>query len=54
VRELANFVAGALVLGQVIAEQPRSWLIVAGVAAWIALVGLALLLEGERRWKVRF
>jgi hypothetical protein len=53
VRELANFVAAALVLGQIVAERPRSWLIVTGIAAWITLVGLGLLLEGERRWKAR-
>jgi hypothetical protein len=53
VRELANFVAGALVLGQIVAERPRSWLIGAGIATWITLVGLALVLEGERRWKAR-
>jgi len=53
IRELANFVAAALVIGQVIAERPRSWLIIAGVVAWAAFVGCALLLEGDGQWKAR-
>lgn len=52
-RELANFVAAALVLGQIVAERPRWWLIMAGIPTWLVLVGLALLLQGERRWKAR-
>ena len=53
VRELANFAAAALILGQVVTEQPRSSLILAGIAIWVAFVGIALLLEGERSWKAR-
>ena len=48
-RELANLAAGALVLGQFVGEQrlsPRS--VLAGIAVWLALVGLALLLIEER------
>lgn len=51
-RELANFTAAALILGQIVAERPRWWLIVAGIATWLAVVGVALMLEGEQRWKV--
>lgn len=47
-RELANFVAAGLVLGQIIADRPRWWLLVAGSATWVAFVVLALLLEGEQ------
>ena len=47
-RELANLAAGALVLGQFVGQQPLSvWVIVGGVATWLALVGLAVLLTGE-------
>ena len=48
VRELANFAATALVLAQLVADEPRMWLIVAGVVTWLAFVGVALLLEGGR------
>ena len=51
VRELANLVAAALVVGQFVTRQaPSWWLILAGIAAWVAFVGFALVLEGERRW----
>lgn len=47
-RELANLVAGALVLGRLVGNQPWSlWSIVAGVVAWVALFGLALLFAEE-------
>jgi|RhiMethySRZTD1v2_1073278.scaffolds.fasta_scaffold235702_2 hypothetical protein len=52
-RELANLNAAALVVGQIVIAQPRLSLILAGIAFWLAFVGWALLLEGERRWKVR-
>lgn len=43
-RELANLVAGALVLSQFIGQQPLSLsLVLAGVTAWLSLLGLALL-----------
>ena len=49
VRELANFVAAALVVGQFVASQPASWrLIFVGVFSWVVFVGCALMLEGER------
>ena len=53
-RDLANLIAAGLVVGQVVTEQPRSWLILAGIGVWLAFVGWALLLEGERQWKARF
>jgi hypothetical protein len=47
-RELANLVAAALVVGQVVGEQPLSWpLVLAGGAAWVVLIALALVLSGE-------
>jgi hypothetical protein len=50
VRELANFVAAALVVGQFVTSQAASWrLISAGVFSWVVFVGFALMLEGERR-----
>ena len=46
-RELANLVAGALVLSQFIGQQALSlWLVLAGVAMWVLLLGLALLFAG--------
>ena len=48
IRELANLVAAALVVGQVVITQPQPWLIVSGTAFWLGFVGWALLLEGER------
>jgi hypothetical protein len=56
IRELANLVAAALVVGQVITARPQAWLIAGGIAIWaiwLAFVGLALLLEEERQWKAR-
>jgi hypothetical protein len=38
-RELANLVAGALVLSQFIGQQALSlWLVLAGVAMWVLLL----------------
>jgi len=48
VRELANLIAAALVLGQAVAEHPPSWwLIFTGIAAWAAFVWFGMRLEGE-------
>jgi hypothetical protein len=48
VRELANLIAAALILGQAVAEQPPSWwLILTGIAAWTAFVWYGMRLEGE-------
>jgi hypothetical protein len=48
-RELANLVAGALVLGQFVGEQRLSiWSILVGIAAWVVLVGFVLLLAAEK------
>lgn len=48
-RELANVAAGAMALGQFVGQQPLSWsLFLAGIVVWCALVGLGLLLAGER------
>lgn len=50
-QELANLSAGALVLGQFVAQQPLPfWLILVGAAIWVALVGLALLFAGAEQW----
>jgi hypothetical protein len=47
-RELANLVAGALVLGQFVGPQAASaWVVLGGLGSWVALVGLAILLTGE-------
>ena len=47
-RELANLVAAALVLGQFVGQQPPSWsLILAGRATWIITISIALALIGE-------
>jgi len=47
-RELANLVAGALVLGQFVGPRPMSvWVVLGGVASWLALVGVAMLMTGE-------
>jgi hypothetical protein len=47
-RELANYGAAALVFGQFVGEVTMSWWrILAGGAIWLALVILALGLEGE-------
>jgi hypothetical protein len=46
-RELANVVAGILVLGQFIGEQSFSlWVILAGMAGWLVLGGLGVILVG--------
>ena len=48
-RGFANLEAGALVLTQFVGERPTSWpLILVGMGAWVALVGLALLLLKRR------
>jgi hypothetical protein len=47
-RELANVVAGILVLSQFIGEEPPSIrLIFGGVVAWLGLNSMALVLLGE-------
>ena len=47
-RELANFAAAALVLGQFVGQQPPSWrLILAGVSIWVVMISVALALIGE-------
>ena len=46
-RQLANLVAGGLIVGQFVRPQaPSFWLAVAGVAVWFAFVGIALWLQG--------
>ena len=48
-RELANLAAGAMVLGQFVGQQPLSFgALLAGVAMWVTLVGLALLYAGDK------
>ena len=47
-RELANLTAGALVLAQFIGQQALSLgLALAGIALWLVLVGVAVLLAEE-------
>jgi len=50
-RQLANIVIGAAVVGQFVRPEPLSpWVAGAGIAAWWVLVGFALAFafEGER------
>jgi hypothetical protein len=48
-RELANLVAGALALGQLVGEHPPSiWLILTGIFGWLFLILWGLLLVGDR------
>lgn len=50
IRDLANLVAGAFVLGQFVGERSFSFaLITAGAVAWLALVVFGLPLERRRR-----
>ena len=47
-RELANLSAGALALGQFVGQALPSWrLLLAGVAMWILLVSIGLVLIGD-------
>jgi hypothetical protein len=49
-RELANLTAGALILGQLVSQQPFSWrLVLAGAAIWVVLIMIVLGILGERR-----
>jgi len=46
--DLANLVAGVLVLGQFVGEEPASiWLVTAGAAIWAGLAGVTMLIAGE-------
>jgi len=48
VGELANYGAAALVFGQFVGQGAVSWRVVlTGIAIWVALVSLALVVEGE-------
>jgi hypothetical protein len=50
IRELANLVAAAFVVGQVVGERSFSWVVMlTGAAVWIALVSFGLALERNRR-----
>lgn len=50
IRDLANLVAAALVLGQFVGERPFSWLLITmGSVAWLTLVVFGLALERRRR-----
>ena len=47
-RELANFAAAALVLGQFVGPQAPSWrLIAAGISIWVVMIFVSLALIGE-------
>jgi hypothetical protein len=50
IRELANLVAAAFVLGQCVGERLFSWLLaLIGAVTWIALVVFGRVLERRRR-----
>lgn len=50
-RDLANLVFGAFVLGQFLAQEPLSWwLLLVGLLSWVLLVSFALVLSGGRPW----
>jgi len=50
IRDLANLVAAAFVVGQVVGERPfSSLLVLSGAATWIGLAVSGLVLEGSRR-----
>jgi hypothetical protein len=45
--DLANIVAGVFVIGQFVGDEPASiWLIGAGLAMWISLAVLTLVIAG--------
>jgi hypothetical protein len=49
-RDLANLVMGALVLGRAVGERPWSmWWLAAGVLLWVTLLGAAVLVAGGGR-----
>jgi hypothetical protein len=51
IRELANLIVAALVVGPFVTQLRPSWrLILSGTVIWMAFVGCGLLLEQERRW----
>ena len=50
IRELANLVAAALVVGQFVGARPFSWrLMLIGAAVWIGFVVFGLVLERRHR-----
>ena len=45
--DLANVIAGVLVVGQFVGEEPTSvWLVIAGAAIWAGLAGVTLIIAG--------
>jgi hypothetical protein len=49
--DLANIIAGVLVIGQFVGERPASlWLVVAGLAIWAGLALVTLIVAGEEPW----
>lgn len=47
--DLANLVAGVLVLGQFVGEEPASaWRMIMGLALWTGLAAITLLIAGEK------
>lgn len=45
--DLANIIAGVFVIGQFVGDEPASlWLIAAGLAMWISLAVLTLVVAG--------
>ncbi len=46
--DLANIATGFLVFGQFVGEEPTSvWLVTAGIAIWVIIAGVTLLIAGE-------
>jgi hypothetical protein len=47
-RDLANIIAGVLVFGRLVDDEPVSiWLVVAGIAIWVVLAVLTLIVAGD-------
>jgi hypothetical protein len=45
----ANVIAGVLVVGQFVGEEPTSvWLVIAGAAIWAGLAGVTLIIAGSQ------
>lgn len=47
--DTANLALGAMLFGQFLGDRPFSWFLAGGgMAAWVIIVGLALLLGGRK------
>lgn len=46
--DLANVIAGVLVIGQFVGDEPASvWLVIVGLAIWAGLASITLVIAGE-------